>query len=63
MSAHELDTEKLAALLKQFEFTSLVRRLPKHMQRTARGNLFDSMKAESAAPVLKEVPWPKNVDT
>jgi DNA polymerase-1 len=60
MDAHELDTAKLAALLKKFEFTSLVRRLPKHMQETSQGSLFDSPR--SAAPALEEGEWPDLAD-
>jgi len=58
--AHMLDTMKLSALLRRFEFTSLVRRLPKHMQATTQASLFD-VKNESAAPVLKEVAWPEKL--
>lgn len=58
MDAHELDTAKLTALLKKYEFNSLVRRLPKHMQQTAQGSLFDTA-AQSTAPTLAEGEWPK----
>jgi DNA polymerase-1 len=58
MDAHELDTEKLASLLKRFEFTSLVRRLPKHMQVSAQGSLFDT-KPRPALPALEEANWPE----
>lgn len=59
-NAHELDTTKLAALLKKFEFTSLVRRLPKHMQHSEQAGFFD----EQSAPTiegLEETPWPKTL--
>lgn len=58
MDAHELDTAKLAELLKKFEFNSLVRRLPKHMQETAQSSLFGDA-PESTAPALGEGEWPK----
>ena len=60
MDAHDLDTEKLAALLKHFEFNSLVRRLPKHMQHSNQGTLFVSPQA-STAPELKKTDWPKTL--
>lgn len=60
MDAHDLDTEKLAALLKHFEFSSLVRRLPKHMQHSAQESLFAPAE-ESKAPELKETTWPKTL--
>jgi DNA polymerase I len=60
MNAHELDTAKLAALLKRLEFTSLLRRLPKHMQQTSQGSLFDIAASTSLTP-LKEVPWPQTL--
>lgn len=60
MDAHDLDTEKLAALLKHFEFSSLVRRLPKHMQHSIQESLFASTE-ESRAPELKETNWPKTL--
>jgi len=58
MNARELDVAKLATLLKKLEFTSLLRRLPKHMQQTAQGSLFDIAKESSLKP-LKEVAWPE----
>lgn len=61
MDAHELDTEKLAQLLKKFEFTSLTRRLPKHMQHTQQGSLFDTAEPK-AIPTLTETPWPKTLE-
>lgn len=62
MDSHKLDTAKLAELLKRFEFTSLVKRLPKHMQHSNsnQGSLFDDApKPEVAA--LKEVAWPQTL--
>jgi len=59
MNAHDLDTEKLAALLKKLEFSSLLRRLPEHMQhngKSSQGSLFDIQPAQEA-PVLKETSW------
>lgn len=60
MDAHELDTEKLAELLKKYEFNSLLRRLPKHMQNGTQGSLFDTT-TQSNAPALKEVEWPETL--
>lgn len=59
MDAHDLDTAKLAELLNNLEFHSLVRRLPQHMRHVdgAQGSLFD-MQAPVAAPTLKESEWP-----
>ncbi len=57
MDARELDTAKLAELLKKFEFNSLVRRLPKHMQHSNQGSLFEDA-TEATTPTLVEVPWP-----
>jgi len=58
MDARELDTEKLAALLKRLEFTSLLRRLPKHMQYSTQGSLFDTLQPATVAPEIAEVAWP-----
>lgn len=59
-NAHELDTAKLAMLLKQLEFTSLVRRLPTHMQASAQTGLFDAS-ISTAAVALNEQPWPQTL--
>jgi len=61
MDARELDTEKLAELLKKFEFNSLVRRLPKHMQKTPQGSLFDTSETISHAPSLEVTAWPETL--
>lgn len=58
MDTHKLDTEKLAALLKRLEFTSLLRRLPKHMQHSTQGSLFDTLQPATVAPEIAEVAWP-----
>lgn len=63
MDARDLDTEKLAALLKRLEFTSLLRRLPKHMQHTTQGSLFDTLQPQTAAPELAEGNWPSELGT
>jgi DNA polymerase-1 len=60
MDAHELDTVKLAALLKEYEFSSLVRRLPKHMQESTQASLFETV-IESAMKPLEKVDWPKEL--
>lgn len=61
VNARELDTAKLAELLKKFEFTSLLRRLPKHMQHTSQGSLFDVAEAPIDIPTLKESSWPRTL--
>lgn len=57
MNAHELDTELLASLLKKFEFTSLLRRLPSHMQNNVQGSLFATEQPKNA-PQLSRSEWP-----
>ncbi|HET6746627.1 MAG TPA: DNA polymerase I [Candidatus Saccharimonadales bacterium] len=61
MDTHNVDVAKVTSLLKRFEFHSLLRRLPKHMQDTGQGSLFDIAEAPSAAESLDTVPWPKEV--
>lgn len=65
MNAHELDVDRLADLLKRFEFTSLLRRLPKHMQQQASGqaSLFGSTATEQVSTIqaLTQVPWPTTI--
>ncbi len=62
MDAHDLDTAKLAELLNHFEFHSLVRRLPQHMQHitSAQGSLFD-MQTPVTVPTLREAAWPEEL--
>lgn len=52
------DLSKVAAILQKFEFTSLVKRLPKHMQQTEDTKLYFH---ESDSVKLKEVDWPKTM--
>lgn len=62
LDATVLDTARLAALLKKFEFNSLVRRLPKHMQQQSpQGSLFDAAEPEEDIPTLKEASWPQTL--
>lgn len=49
------DLPKVAAKLKEFEFHSLIKRLPKHMQEVADTGLYFH---ESDEVLLKEIPWP-----
>ena len=49
------DLNNVAAILNKFEFTSLVKRLPKHMQQTPDQVLYFH---ESDAVKLKEAQWP-----
>jgi DNA polymerase-1 len=59
---NDTDLDKVAAILKRLEFSSLVRRLPDHMQAKK------AEEADATAPllqtVLKEVAWPEviNID-
>jgi DNA polymerase-1 len=57
MNAHDVNTQKVAELLKRFEFNSLVRRLPKHMQVSSQGNLFDAETPVSLESLSAEE-WP-----
>lgn len=58
MDTKDVDVEKVAEFLKRMEFTSLLKRLPKHMQKTVshQTDLFAPKKAASIK--LKEVEWP-----
>jgi DNA polymerase-1 len=58
MDTKDVDVEKVAEFLKRMEFTSLLRRLPKFMQKTVTNqtDLFAPKKAASVK--LKEVDWP-----
>ena len=61
----DIDLPRVAEILRKFEFSSLVRRLPKHMQAPAKDSnqtgLFD-LAGQASALVLPEVkPWPATV--
>jgi DNA polymerase-1 len=58
---NDTDLDKVAAILQRLEFTSLIRRLPKHMQAapTNQASLFSTPVA-SIAP-LAERPWPASL--
>ncbi len=56
----DLDTAMLADLLKKLEFTSLLRKLPKGMQKTAQTDLFSEPEVSYLVPLI-EVPWPTTV--
>jgi DNA polymerase-1 len=62
MDAHEVDTAKVAELLKRFEFHSLAKRLPKHMQESPQGSLFDvpEVKREKKSDLVV-IDWPKEL--
>jgi len=55
---HNTDLPAIAANLRELEFHSLIKRLPKHMQEVADTALYFH---ESKEVKLKEVPWPQNV--
>lgn len=59
MDAHDLDTERVAAILKRLEFTSLVRRLPTYMQQLAHAD--GGAATSPAAEPLKKIPWPNTL--
>ncbi|MBC7868606.1 DNA polymerase I [Candidatus Saccharibacteria bacterium] len=54
-----IDLNQVAEILKRLEFSSLVRRLPKHMQAKAADE--EVPKAPSDLAPLLEVPWPETV--
>ena len=58
---NDIDLDKVAAILKRLEFSSLVRRLPKHMQAK---EICDEIKTPSSIVSLQEVTWPDilNID-
>ena len=58
MDIDNTDLSKVATVLKQFEFTSLLKRLPKHMQQTVDTGLH--FEAAHQAD-LTEVAWPSTV--
>lgn len=56
--AKDVDVAKVATLLKRFEFHSLVKRLPKHMQESAQGSLFDAPEEKKKKSNLTVIEWP-----
>lgn len=52
------DLPAVAAKLKELEFHSLIKRLPKHMQEVADTSLYFH---ESDEVILKEIPWPETI--
>jgi len=55
----DIDLDRVAEILKRLEFSSLVRRLPKHMQAKAADDV--AVKPQSELVPLLEVPWPETV--
>src|SRR5665648_361134 len=55
---NDIDLTKVAEILKRLEFTSLIRRLPKHMQEVEQPPLY--FEAPEAL-TLKEVTWPESI--
>jgi len=55
---NQTDLEKVASVLRKFEFTSLVRRLPKHMQQAADTSLYFE---PAEVRTLAVVPWPETI--
>lgn len=56
---NDIDFDKIAEILKRLEFSSLVRRLPKHMQARPADEGVTQLPSDLAA--LVEVPWPETV--
>lgn len=56
---NDTNLEKVAEILGRLEFTSLIRRLPKHMQAATTGTSDVELKVEIEA--LKEVTWPETM--
>jgi len=56
---NDIDLDKVAAILKRLEFSSLVKRLPKHMQLHGGGEDAEELQAEVKS--LHEVPWPETL--
>ncbi|MEO5950756.1 MAG: DNA polymerase I [Candidatus Saccharimonadales bacterium] len=54
---NDLDTEKLEDLLRKLEFTSLLRKLPKGMQKSTQTDLFSEPIVSNIQPLV-EAPWP-----
>jgi DNA polymerase I len=54
-SVEDTDLNKVAAILKRLQFSSLEKRLPKHMQF---GDTTSTIQPSSSITALKEVPWP-----
>jgi len=59
---NDIDLDKVAAILKRLEFSSLVRRLPKHMQ--AIDTVNEEIQTQTGIVPLMEMPWPEvlNID-
>lgn len=54
---NDTDLDKVAEILKKLQFTSLIRRLPKHMQ--LHSVTKEAAKLQSEISLLQEVEWPK----
>ncbi len=56
---NDTNLEKVAAILKKLEFSSLVRRMPKHMQQTEQASLYFNNSDRDIS--VKEVAWPEKL--
>jgi DNA polymerase-1 len=56
---NDTDLDKVAAILKRLEFSSLVKRLPKHMQ--ASNTISEDIDIRAKPNLLTETPWPDNL--
>lgn len=59
MDAHDVDTGRVSELLRRFEFHSLAKRLPKHMQESTQAELFAAEKP--VAEALEAGEWPEEL--
>ncbi len=56
---NDIDLDKVAAILKRLEFSSLVKRLPQHMQ--AKTEVTETAHMQTGVETLKKLPWPKTL--
>ena len=56
---NDTDLDKVAAILKRLEFSSLVKRLPKHMQ--SKPETSETTNLQTKIEPLADLPWPKTL--
>jgi len=56
---NDTDLDKVAAILKRLEFSSLVKRLPRHMQ--AKTEVTETAYVQTGVGKLSQLPWPKTL--
>ena len=57
---NDIDLDKVAAILKRLEFSSLVKRLPKHMQLHHSADA-EAVELQTEINQLTEIPWPETL--